>query len=765
MREMLITLLLVSAATPDAQAPTIAGVVRDPQQAVIAGAEVTLVNQRTGTADTTLTDGSGTYRFAAAASGTYDVQVRAAGFREAASDPVVLDADQHVTRDFVLTLAGATESVTVSGAVTRAYSVEDATAVGSSAPVRLLDAPMALTILPGELIANAQVRSFKEATRFLPLVEFQEMQGSEVMRPETRGMQGSNMQNTRMDGMGIVITGANNLESVQQIEVLNGLGGASYGPANPSGMFNFVPKRPTDESRRRVDVGYDGTSVGMIHGDLGGRAGPGRRFGYRANLLAADGEAFVPDSRLARRLVSLAGDVRPFGSTVIEAFYSYYNLLQRGFPGWFTYGRPNSRSAFIFVPAGAPDPSRQGYGQTDAGLDLTTHIGQLRVRHDISARWHLTAGVLDQLVSRDISTQVNALTDNAGSYTASLAVGFAPQFRVLSNLAAANGQLLTGRVRHEVALGTTGYAFRTYSDFVNPTAPSVLLGRASIASPVVFALPAAGLPAHDRLFMSGIIHQQGFNATDTAWLTPRWSVRLAASQDWIWTDTYNNAGTRTGGYRDNGLSPSASLLFKPASNMTVYGSYGSSLQQGDVAPTTTANPGEALAPYRSEQVEGGYKVAVSRIKVSAAAFRLRRPFAAIDADNVFRITGEQVNYGVEASWSGRVTRTLILYGGMTALDPTLRDTGNAATDGKQFVGIPRFKSSLLTEYQLPAGAGTFVSVNWQVLGRRPIDDINSAWTPASQIVDLGLRYARAIGGRAPMWRGGGPKPRGAPPLV
>src|SRR3954447_1680636 len=296
MREMLVTVLIVSAMA-GVQAPTIAGVVRDPQQAVIAGAEVTLVNQRTGTADKTLTDSGGAYRFESPASGTYVVQVRAAGFREAASDRVVLDADQHVTRDFVLTLAGATESVTVSGAVTRAYSVEDAPAVGSSAPVRLLDAPMTLTILPGELIANAQVRSFKEATRFLPLVEFQEMQGSEVMRPETRGMQGSNMQNTRMDGMGIVITGANNLESVQQIEVLNGLGGASYGPANPSGMFNFVPKRPTEQARRRLAIGYDGRAAGTIHGDIGGRLGPKRTFGPPGHGLARGRGGVVEETR------------------------------------------------------------------------------------------------------------------------------------------------------------------------------------------------------------------------------------------------------------------------------------------------------------------------------------------------------------------------------------------------------------------------------------------------------------------------------------
>jgi iron complex outermembrane receptor protein len=80
------------------------------------------------------------------------------------------------------------------------------------------------------------------------------------------------MQNSRMDGMGIVITGANSMEMLQQIEVLNGLGGALYGPANPSGMFNFVPKRPTDPppDQRR----YDGRSVDRVTTDVGGRAAP-----------------------------------------------------------------------------------------------------------------------------------------------------------------------------------------------------------------------------------------------------------------------------------------------------------------------------------------------------------------------------------------------------------------------------------------------------------------------------------------------------------
>jgi iron complex outermembrane receptor protein len=101
----------------------------------------------------------------------------------------------------------------------------------------------------------------------------------------------------------------------------------------------------------------------------------------------------------------------------------------------------------------APDPAREGYGQREAGVDLESRIAQVRVRHDLNRDWRLSVGALDQLVERDISTQVNALTDNAGNYTASLASGFAPRFRVFSNLSYLNGRVTTGRVSHDVAIG------------------------------------------------------------------------------------------------------------------------------------------------------------------------------------------------------------------------------------------------------------------------------------------------------------------------
>src|SRR5207237_9915268 len=126
------------------------------------------------------------------------------------------------------------------------------------------------------------------------------------------------------------------------------------------------------------------------------------------------------------------------------------------------------------------------------------------------------------------------------------------------------------------------------------------------------------------------VHQQCINASDTVTLTVRWSARIALSQDWVWVDNFNNAGAKTGGYQTNGVSPSASLVFNPAPNMSVYGTVASSLQQGDIASSTAANPGQALAPYRSTQQEVGYKIALNQIDVSTAVFRLERSFAITD---------------------------------------------------------------------------------------------------------------------------------------
>jgi iron complex outermembrane receptor protein len=783
----------------------ITGVVRDQSQAVVAGAEVVLTNSQTKVRITAVTDGQGVYAFSAVKPGSYVVGVDVKGFNPSVSPELKAAAGQTANFDFALTLAVATETVSVSaGTVENAYRVDNVKAGGPLGTTPILDLPYSVNVISRQLIDDTQSRNFKEAAKYLPLVSFQEMQGPEVLRPETRGMQGSNMQNDLKDGMGIAVTTPSALEEYEQLEVVDGLGGPMYGPANPSGMFNFITKRPTAEAYHQIELGYEGDTVATVHTDLGGRFGTNKMFGYRTNLLLGDGEGYVNDSQLRRQLAAGAFDVRPFAHTVIEGNFSYYNLFQHGYPGWFAYSPTTTPpsvagSKSILLPVNAPDPTVQGYGQSFSGVDLNNQIGEVRIKHDFSSNWKLVLGVLHQAADRNINTAVNSFTNNTGSYQTYLANSFsslAPRFIVGSDLGYLTGTFNTKKIRHDVVIGSTGYRFASYSAVTGPTktplcpAGSPVVGGSpvcspSISDPLIDVPPAAGLfsytktAASNGIYVSSVIHQQGFDLADTITLSRRWLVRVAASQDWTWVDSYTDTKANSyvqtpgpGSYMNQGVSPTASLMFKPRENMTIYGTFADSIQAPDVAAansgsTIIVNASKPLPAYRSKEEEIGYKLALRRINFSTAFFRVERPFANYATGVVnsacgsqsgtanceqYEITGNQVNYGVETMLSGRIFERLMVTGGLVVLNPKLTDTGIAATNNKTFVGIPDYKSNILAEYRLPVLMGTFLNVDWQHVGRRPIDDINSTYTPQYNTFDIGLRYTTTVMGKLTTWR-------------
>jgi iron complex outermembrane receptor protein len=741
-----------------AQTAQITGSVKAPDGPVVDSALATLSNRQTGFVTTTSTNSAGVYMFSAVSPGSYQLVVQKAGFATASVPSIVVTAGRSVTQDISLTLGGASSSVTVhadlSGTPGDGYHVNNVTqGVLGSAPI--VNIPYTISVLPSEEIANTQARSLRDSLMYLPLVSFQEQQGSEIIRPETRGTEGSNMQNTRMDGMGMVITGANAMEQYQQLEVVNGLGASMYGPANPSGMFNFILKRPTGDHTANLSFDYDSQSIGTAYADLGGRFGPHKIFGYRSNYLFGEGTAWVDNSFLRRRLAENAFDVRPSNRTLIDGHYSAYDIVQRGYPGWFTYG-PNKSDKTVTPPPtvllpAAPDPTREGYGQAYAGVNLTTQSASVRLLHDFSPNWHAMAGGLWQRIDRFMDTPINNITDNTGDYTSSLADSFAPRFDIRSDLGYITGNVNKWHTNHDIVIGSTGYDFISYS-LLLPPAANVLLGTANINDPRIFAPPAVGLPRNTGLYQASIVHQQGFNLGDFITFPQHFMVRLAASQDWIGVDNNNSSSVRTSGSNKNGISPSVSVMYKPDDTMTLYATYASSLQQGDVAPGAAANANQALAPYRSKEWELGYKGQVHTINLTAALFRIERPFANTNAENYFEITGNQVNYGAEISAQGNLFHRLMIDGGFTALNARLNDTGIAATDGKRFVGTPDYKSNLLSEYRVPRFENLVVTGDWQFTGRRPQDDENLHFTGGFNTFDLGLRYTHMVLNKATTWR-------------
>jgi iron complex outermembrane receptor protein len=102
--------------------------------------------------------------------------------------------------------------------------------------------------------------------------------------------------------------------------------------------------------------------------------------------------------------------------------------------------------------------------------------------------------------------------------------------------------------------------------------------------------------------------------------------------------------------------------------------------------------------------------------------------------------------------SGRIVESLMITGGLSVLNPRLTDTGIAATNNKQFVGIPTLKSNFFVEYRVPLLHGVYVNSDWQHVGSRAMDDINSAHVPQYNLFDLGIRYTTRIAGVSTTWR-------------
>jgi iron complex outermembrane receptor protein len=220
------------------------------------------------------------------------------------------------------------------------------------------------------------------------------------------------------------------------------------------------------------------------------------------------------------------------------------------------------------------------------------------------------------------------------------------------------------------------------------------------------------------------------------------------------TRNYKITGALNTTYNKNGLSPMPSLIYKPYDNVTYYLTYASSLQQGDIAPGTgNSNPNQALAPYRSTEYEAGAKYFLPKLSLAFAVFRVERPFAyASTATSPFEIQGNQVNKGVEASVVGKLTESLRILSGATLIDATMQDTLLPATNGCNYVGLPKLKSNIMLEYWVPSAPGLVGTLDWQFNGKRPVNDVNSQWTPSYSVFNLGARYSTRLCGKAATWR-------------
>jgi iron complex outermembrane recepter protein len=601
----------------------------------------------------------------------------------------------------------------------------------------LLDTPYSMTVISNDMLENLQPKTVNDALRYLPDVEIRNQQGYEVSRPQSRGFQGTVVQNTRLDGLSVIGTTAIPTENLSGIQVLNGMAGSLYGPATPAGVFNYVLKRPTDSPYASYTQGFDSNSVFTENIDVGGRT-PDGKVGYRFNVVHGEGESWAPESASNRTLASGAIDFYLANRTVIETDFSHYETNTTGLPGSITYFSKTN----ILLPA-AVDPTKLGLGQPGAGTDLITNTGVVKLKHEFNNDWNFEIGGLYQDAVRNLFGITNSMTDNNGDFTVTKNFTAVPHFTIASNTASLNGKFDLFGFRNEVTFGTNGFFNGQYS-YVNSIAQN-LPGTSNLADPTLLSLPP--VPNNGGQFKSAILQNQTIVTGDTFHFNDQWALQSVVSTSFLHSESWLATGAVSSQQTANGVvSPTVSLIYKPFDKITTFATLASSVEQSDQAPAGTANVNQFLAPYHDQEYEVGVKYAVSpALLATFSLFHMTRPFASTDpVSNIFQVVGMQRNNGAELFLQGAIYQDLSVFGGVSYIDARLDNTGLATTNGRLVVGVPLFKTDVALDYHPAVWHGFALTGGVHAEGERAATNLNNSFAPSYATFDAGVRYSTTV---------------------
>lgn len=640
-------------------------------------------------------------------------------------------------------------AVKVQGQDASSYRADTAS-VGGFTEAPLLDTPASITVLNAALIKDQQARLLSEVLRndasvgdsYAPIGYYENF--------VVRGFSLNAASSYKINGR--TITGEQNvaLENKQQVEVLKGLAGLQSGISEPSGVINYVTKRPEDV--RSVTLATDDRGSGYIATDVGGWFGSEQQMGLRANVAHEDLNAYVEHANGQRDFVSLAFDWNISPDAVLKLDAEYQSKQQRSVPGYQLLGGTE-------VPHGASPKKLLGHqsGSKQVGIDSLNLNGSFEYRFSDQWTGNVSAArskvVIDDYSSfawgGDTSGVGNTFTSQ-GNYDIYDYRSPDDTRRDDEAQAVMTGLFDAAGLGHELTFGTS--AFRRVID--KRTAINAWLGSGSInADAPTFAPTDAPLNARHRALDS---RQYGLFVTDRIRFNEQWQTILGGREVRLDETAFDGTGNQARHTRQYVFLPQASLIYQPIANISLYTSYNKGLSLGGTAPWFATNKDTTLAPTTSRQIEAGVKYDWRRISFAAAVFQTRQAYqyARPDGGALFTYVqqGEQQNTGLELSANGWATERLQIATSVAAIRARVSGSGTPAYEGHQAINVPKLRASVYADYALPWVNGLAVLGGVQYSAKKYANRSGNVQVGDYAVVNVGSRYTTQVGGYETVFR-------------
>lgn len=624
----------------------------------------------------------------------------------------------------------------------------------------IMSTPFTTTSYTNELIQNQQAKSVGDVLQNDPSVRVARGFGNFQESYFIRGFILSS-DNVAYNGLYSLLPRQYiSSELFERVEVLRGpsafLNGASPDGDGIGGAVNLLPKRAANDPLTQLTLGVSSGSQFYGAADISRRFGPDQSLGIRVNAARRDGGTGVDNEDVELSVASVGLDWRSRDVRLsADIGYQDHRLKQT---------RTNV-DASLLTAAPKPADASTNWAQPWTYSNESDTFGTVRGEFDLSdsvTAWF--AGGMRK--GYEANTLANLQLTNLNGDGTTYRFDNTGRDDIKTGELGIRGKLNTGPVSHQWVAAYSYFGSKRKNayefDFLNTQSTNMynpVFSPEPAFSSFAFGgndLDNPALTDYRRLTSYAIGDTMGF-MNDTLLLT------LGARYQTLDITSYSYAtafgpSTQLSAYDKDRTSPIGGIVWKATKELSAYANYVEALSPGETAPATSAgrpvvNVGEMLAPYVSKQKEVGLKFDGGTLGGSVAYFTIDKPRALVNGAGLFVGEGNDRHQGVEFNVFGEATRGLRVLGGVTFLDAEQQDTGDALTEGKKVIGVPKVQGVIGLEWDVPGVHGLTLDGRVVASGYSYANATNTVRVGGWGRLDIGARYVTEVAGKLVTLRG------------
>lgn len=621
-------------------------------------------------------------------------------------------------------------TVTVQESATPSLKVDTAPSAKFTAP--LLDTPKTVQVINEELIKQSGATSLQEALKATPGITFGNGEGGSPTgdQPFIRGADAQS--STFVDGLRDIAAGTREVFNLESVEVIKGADSAYAGRGGAGGSINLTTKKAKADNFISGDVGLGTDNYKRATLDLNRKLG--ETIGFRLNAMAHDADVPGRNGPENKRW-GIAPTVTFGMGTPTEVTLSWQHLQTDDMPDGgvpYLYGNTAGATNGTTLPGGSVIRPTYGsnranwYGLKDRDYSKEeSDLFSASIEHKFTEHNKFRNTLRYSKSKQDtVWTQPDDSKGNVlNGYVYRRGNARLADVRTLQNVSEFTGKAQTGTIAHSYAFGLE--LSKEKSDVKS--------------SAVQQGNPIAACPAPGNMWCTPLDNPDSSVPWNFAWTLPAQPTlnqidttalygfdTLKFNDQWLL-----NAGLRVDHYRLSASGPAGGrgataypaydlkrsdtlynyqlgLVYKPATNGSIYASFGTSsrpggstLGNGNEDLSTTTNALADLKPEKTRSIELGTKWEVQQqLSLNAALFRNEVTNVRITENGVTYMGGNKVVNGLELGFSGRILPQLSIFGGYTYMDSEQKDLGlNNVGNGLPFPNTPKHSFSLWASYK------------------------------------------------------------------